>query len=340
MSRKNRSHNRTRRAAWCVALLVIVGIAGCAHAAKETAKEASQTAAQTGVQATVSAMSDPRTRKAIGELLNDPEIQASARELAANVSQGAVMGLTQEEQMARIEEFSRRYVTALSSALVEGLGPNLSREAAAIAAASTDAAMRAVLSDRHRAEMEGLSAAMARAGARAMAEGIRDDIGPAVRDVLARDVGPGLGGMLNDGQLSRALERTSDRVTRAVVLGARQAVPTSASSLTFLGLSLNVVGLMLIASALGFFVAIGLLVWSLRLRRQLRREHEEAQRSEASVLLLARAIKATEHKPWSPELQETLRETARDDDAGEYVRETLRKHKELRLGGIDQGVGH
>jgi hypothetical protein len=61
---------------------------------------------------------------------------------------------------------------------------------------------------------------------------------------------------------------------------------------------------------------------------------------EAGIVLLAKAIKATEDKPWSPELQETLRETVRDEDASEYVRETLRKHKDLRLGRADHSVEH
>jgi hypothetical protein len=320
-----------------ILFLIAAGMtAGCAT----TAKEASKAAAQTTVQTTLNELNDPHTRQLLAEVMNTPELQAAARNLAANVTQGAVDGLTQEEQLARIQEFSQNYVVALSSALAQGLHHDLSREIASLAAVSTDAAFRAALSGPHRADMEALSAAVTRAASQAMATGIREDIGPALREVLARDVGPGLGSMLDD-NLNGAIARTSRHISHAVLLGVNDAVPaTSGPKIAALGLTLNAIGLLLFLSGLGLVLAIGLLVWGLRLRSRLRREHIEIERRDAGVLLLARAIKATENKPWAPELQETLRETVRDDEASDVLRETLRKHKELRLGGIEHGARH
>ena len=317
-------------------LIITYGAAGCAHAAKQASKEA----AQTTVLTTLRELNDPRTRELLAEVLNMPEVQAAARNLAANATQGAVAGLTQEEQLARIQEFSQSYIAALSSALAQALHRDLSREMASLAALTTDAAVRAALSDRHRADMEALSAAVTRAASQAMATGIREDIGPAIRQVLARDIGPGLGGML-DANLNGALARTSRHISRGVLFGVHDAVPaTRAPAIAAFGLTLDVFGVVLLLSGLGVLLAIGLLIWALRLRSRLRREHTEAERREAGVVLLARAIKATENKPWASELQETLRETARDDEASDFLRETLRKHKELRLGGMEHGAHH
>jgi hypothetical protein len=137
--------------------------------------------------------------------------------------------------------------------------------------------------------------------------------------------------MLNDGTLDAALDRTARSVSRAASIGVQDAVPTGGPSVLFL--------IFLVAAGFCIVAAIALLIWSLRLRSRLREEHAEMERREAGIVLLAKAIKATEDKPWSPELQETLRETVRDEDASEYVRETLRKHKELRLGHAEH-IGH
>src|SRR4051812_3706248 len=108
-----------------ILFLIAAGMtAGCAA----TAKEASKEAAQTTVQTTLNELNDPHNRQLLAEVMNTPELQAAARNLAANVTQGAVDGLTQEEQLARIQEFSQNYVVALSSALAQGLHHDLSRE--------------------------------------------------------------------------------------------------------------------------------------------------------------------------------------------------------------------
>lgn len=301
---------------------------GCAH----EAEQASAAAATSGVEASANELRDPRTRQAISELLRSPELQAATRDLAANVTEGAVNGLTQEQQAERIQEFSRQYVLTLSSALAEALGRDLPRESAAVAAAFTDAALRSAMSSQHRAEMEALSGAIGRAASQAIAQGIREDVGPALREVLAHDVGPGLGGMLNDSTLDAALDRTARSLSRQVSIGVQDAVPSGGPSVLFM--------IFLVAAGFCIVAAIALLIWSLRLRSRLREEHLEMERREAGIVLLAKAIKNTEDKPWSPELQETLRETVRDEDASEYVRETLRKHKELRLGHADHSIGH
>src|SRR5436190_598635 len=92
---------KTPRGANCQAALMIAVMVGCAH----TAKEASAAAAQSGVEASVSELGDPRTRQALGELLRSPEVQSATRDLAASVTEGAVNGLTQEQQAERIQEF-------------------------------------------------------------------------------------------------------------------------------------------------------------------------------------------------------------------------------------------
>lgn len=74
--------------------------------------------------------------------------------------------------------------------------------------------------------------------------------------------------------------------------------------------------------------ACGSLAW---LGSRARRFRTEGQRREDALPMLARVIKSTESSAWSSELLERIREAAREDTAGNALREVLHRHGDLRL---------
>jgi hypothetical protein len=300
----------------CVASALGCGVLhGCGAIAGQTARTATEGAAE----GTLDQLEDERTRRVLAEFVRSPEVRAATHEFSAQLARGALAGLTEEQQAERFAEYL-----------------------ALLTARSTGAALDAALADDSRRQIQALSAAVARATGRAMAASLREDLGPALRGVLADDIGPGLSALLSE-ELNQAVSRTAHEVARGALLGAQEAAPLPpAPTIALLGLNLDLFGIMLVFAVLLSLLAIGLLVWALRLRKRLRIGAVEAERTEASTILLARAIKATEGKPWAPELHATLRETVRDDEAAEALRRVLRKHKELRLAAsdIERGTSH
>lgn len=172
---------------------------------------------------------------------------------------------------------------------------------------------------------------------RSIAEGIEQDIGPAVRETIRTDVSRGIVEGLDE-DVNEALGRTARTISREVVLGSREALAQireeqprggvlgRAERTAKIGLGV----FQLIAIVLGITTLVLFALFLRSLFRE-RRARKVAEGREAALLLLASVIKVAEGRPWAGELRDLLREEMRDQPGAEYIRDLLREHPSLRI---------
>jgi hypothetical protein len=298
--------------------LILGTLGGCAGSVRQAAKAAAPAAVESAIDET----QDPNTRNDIARILGDPAIRAAASELSSAVLEGALLGLTEEEQQARlaqvVDRMVSRFGTSFARSLQRDIGPMLS----ATLADAVDASLERALDAHAEERLQALAAAVTRGAMQAFesssteAAGSRagaTTLGPLAREI-SRQAAFGFQDAVRETQ-------TRDRAARG-----EGAVLAAMGQLSDVALALPLLLLVGVPLALG---ALGLaLVWALfRLRAQRRQSHER----EAAALVLARAIKGTENLAWSDELREHLDRVTRDADGGESLRQLLREHAELRL---------
>ncbi|MBX3188361.1 MAG: hypothetical protein KF819_15190 [Labilithrix sp.] len=163
-----------------------------------TVRSASAGAAEAATQAAVVTLEDPETRARVGAVLASPEMQRAMRELSAEVSQGVIDGLTDEERDARVQrlvatitaatmrsaagQISDTLAPAIRKAIVEEMGPGLGD---ALKAPAFKAAMAELSYDVARAAVMGSNEALAE-----LAEKQRRDEGGAPLGTIGAFVAP------------------------------------------------------------------------------------------------------------------------------------------------------
>jgi hypothetical protein len=257
---------------------------------------------------------------------------------AAEGALGSVLDEMAEEE--RREQLAEVAASPEMQEAVEDLTRAVARAAVAGMAEELDAVLTEDLDEQARARMEPLVGGLTEAMLVAFADNMRAEVGPAMRQVLARDVGAGMAEAL-DGPLGHALARTARNVGRELTVGTGEGVATLAdadappsvpalAALTQGGMSLLHVGaailallVLLLASLLGYLIV------------RTRHARAEAHAREESLLVLLTAIKGAQGQPWAPELRALLGRELRDQQGAERLRELLRRHPELRLLGDD-----
>jgi hypothetical protein len=317
-----RSNRRTLTAGRFCALTCLVTLlgAGCAGTVKQAAKDAAPAA----LEGAVDEAQDPETRNNIAQILADPQIRAATADMAEAVIDGALRGVTDQEQSARLERVTNLFVTQVGSALATSLQRDIGPALASTFANAVEGSLAGALDGDTEERLQALAVAVSRGTLHGVGESMLDMNGqpsPALSYVMgqfARDITREAAFGFQDA-VTLSVQRDADGHTRGDVL----ATVGRLSDLLRLGPILLVGGLLLLL-ALG---AAGLLwaLLSLRRQRRLSRAHEDA------ALALARAIKATENAAWSDELRAHLARATDDDAGGEQLRRLLRDHAELKL---------
>ncbi|MCY1061318.1 hypothetical protein [Nannocystis sp. SCPEA4] len=166
-----------------------------------------RTAVPAAIDETLNSLEDPQVRKRIDGLLDLPEVQKAARELAEQVAAGAFDGLTDEQRVAKVKQLSEDYVGALTKAVGDGLREDVSPAVVDTTKRAVEQAIASALSPSTRQGAAAMAEALTRRTVTTLSESVRDDLGPATQAVLERNLGPGMQRVIED-NLGPALRTT------------------------------------------------------------------------------------------------------------------------------------
>lgn len=315
-----------------VGLGLLFGLSGLASAGcAETAKQAARSAAPAAAEGTLDAARKPDNRQDIATIIGDPQIREASKALAGSVADGVFDALTDEERTAALERLSARLVEHLGPALAKTTMRDLRPAMSAVIAESVDQTMARLLSDENRERAGSVVAEIAQSAVRGMSEQIGNDVARlgATPDgtaeaanlslLLARNAGRGVALGIQDAVSETTLRREQGQKRPGEILAL-------AGQAADLGVGLAAaMALALIGGAIALCAILAWLGWRARNFRR------ESERREDALLMLARVIKSTENAAWAQELHERIRDAARDDTAGNTLREVLHRHGNLRL---------
>lgn len=287
----------------------------CAHGTEKLVSSG----VQGGVAGGLEAMSDPLNKEMLVRLLQDEDIKRAAHDLVAALTGGALDGLTDEQRQAKIREASDAYIRTIAAAAGEALSTDISP---AVTRAVEDVVGGAIASalrpaNRRLAEsmVDGVTRSTVLAFTQSTAQGLRDDLGPALSKVLDQDLGPALQRVVEQ-NLGPAVRKVIEEdlqpaiqaalggedgggtgtfaraLTKQIVLGVNDGMselgispsPNNKDGLGIAGWLLIVLGVLLLLAAL-------MLVRGFLARRALA---QDRARSEAMLVDILRAIKSSE----------------------------------------------
>ncbi len=104
---------------------------GCAPAIRGTSAEAAKGATSGLTQESLAQLEDPQTRARIAAVLGTPEMQKALQELAAGLSEGVVLGLSDEALAAHVDKVAGRFADVLVTTMSKTADAATSPEAQA-----------------------------------------------------------------------------------------------------------------------------------------------------------------------------------------------------------------
>jgi hypothetical protein len=284
------------------------------------ARRVVQEGVEGGVAGTLEALNDPHNKKLLRQLLQDPDIRNAAHDLTEAVTGGALDGLTEEERMKRVRDLSDAYIRTVAAsvgkALNEDISPAVTKTVEDVVGGAVAAAMRPENKRLASSFIDGVTRSTITAFTQSTAQGLRDDLGPALNKVIAddlgpamkkvieQDLGPALSKMINDDlkpAMANALGGESNTMIGALVREiTKEAVLGANDGMAELGISLDrkdspagigIFGWTAIILAL-LVVILGILLTRTILTR--RHLEQERARSERMLLNVLRTIQYTD----------------------------------------------
>ncbi|MCY0988874.1 hypothetical protein OV203_17185 [Nannocystis sp. ILAH1] len=277
-----------------------------------------------GIDETLNTLEDPRTQKRIEGLLDLPEVQKAARDLAGQVAAGAFDGLTDDQRLAKVRQVSEDYVGALSKAVGQGLREDVSPALVDTTRQAVEQAIHAALSPATRQGAANMAEALTRRTLTTLSEGLRDELGPATQTVLERNVGPALQRVVEDNvgpalrhtiekdlapalrealtrELAPAAGKVSREVSREALLGAVDALEVVETDPQYQGFRERFWGRIddtlnkgaQVGERIAWILALIVIILGLLLARAIvvrRREQTERERSERMLLAILQEL--------------------------------------------------
>ncbi len=220
--RRKTSHAGHRRLGVALGLGLGASQLACATGAERMVRSG----VEGGLGGALEALNDPKNRELLLRLLQDPDIQKAAHDLTAAITGGAVDGLSDEARMQRIREASDAYIRTISkavgAALDEDISPAVTRGIGDVVGGTVAAALRPENARLARSFVDGVTRSTITAFMQSTAQGLRDDLGPALNKVLEQDLGPGLQRVIENNvgpALRKVVERDLQPMIEAAIGG-------------------------------------------------------------------------------------------------------------------------
>ncbi len=295
-------------------------VTSCAYNAENIVRRTTPAA----IEETLRALDDAENQKRIRSLLDDAEVQKAIADLAEAMTGGVLDGLGDEERATRLGELSERLVSRLIAATSQGIRDELSPSVQSLVEGTVSRALERALGPKTQRDAKALAAGVAREAAATMitstSRGLKDELGPALADVIDDDIGPALERLLAERlipalskgiehdigpAISRVLASTVDselntlatspavaalsrEIAKQVVIGMDEGVKEVNQ-----GLGLSEI-LAWVLAAIGLIVSIILTVLLVRRTREL---NERLARHEDALHRLGAQVPSGEHKP-------------------------------------------
>lgn len=207
---------RFRSSSWCAAL-VLVSIAGCAPAISAGTKA--------GVKGSLQALNEKENQVALSEAVTSPEVQAALADVGESLTHGLVDALEEELRGANASELATGVGDRTESVIRDSIAPGV----ADVVKRSVEASLETAASEESLEHTRSIAAAATDAAVRSMtaalADGIREDIRPALAE-LDVELAPMATRALSDEELKQALGAIAYEVSREIVLGSEGALDT------------------------------------------------------------------------------------------------------------------
>jgi hypothetical protein len=235
---------------------------------------------------------DAESRRRLLSVVEDPRVKEATREMVEQTMSGVVETLDSEpvrKQMGRI-------TTTLTDAFVDQIVTSLS-------------------SPGTQQKLMHATGAFADAAFAQAADSMRQQLGPAMRDVVQQDLAPAMRSSLDD-QMNQTLGHTAQRVAYSAVLGANEGLGDAFSS----GFGRDMrswtgTGMTLLYMALAGLGLLTLMLLSLAVMAmaRARRARSDVQRLENATLLLATAMRERHESTETTEIVELVRAALHDN---------------------------
>lgn len=311
-----------------LAFLVLPALA-CGGIAHDVARDATPGA----IEGAAEGLSDPKTQQKIVGSIDPGRIREATRKTSGGVADGVLDTFEDEQRQERMGALADRLVTRGMATLGDPektapLEAMISRVVSGSVASAIDTSMSRMLAEptqeRVREVTRTLVGDVVRSSFDAIGEGMGtpEDRKKAVGDLvheISKQATLGFQSAIDEARAKRDA-KGAEGSDGSVLVAVGDAAKQGKNIFFFVAIGLGVLTL-----ALG-----ALLAWALRRNRT--RLAELSQRDDA-LLLLMETVKSTEGQPWSNDLREAIKKTARDRDGGEHLRRILRARSDLRFGG-------
>lgn len=336
--------------------LLLVCAGGCLNGADNVTR----TIVPGALDSTVGYLEQPINQKRIASIMESPEIQKAIGDMVGGILASSVDTMTDDERMARVRDMSGKYVGSLSKAIADSLDKDLGPAAAASAEKLVAGVLASALSPKTRHDaglmVDTVTRRLITALTESGAEGLRDDLGPAIAKVLQEDLGPALEhtmrtniGPAVDDLLCDVMPSVNDAtrgLTKSALLGVSDALDDaefqaamgrfSDAMLERTNKTLNkgiaVSTIVAIALAVLAVILALLITRAFLVRRRIERERAHSERM---LLLIVQAMNTHKDKPEIVAMLKELHERESDiDDEGFLADLTARVGRDRRTAAV------
>jgi hypothetical protein len=280
----------------------MLGSVGCATTASRIAEG--------GVEGSLDALSQPESQRDAEKIATSDEIQNATEAISASVTRGILAGLTTGDDGDKLREAAGSYMDDAGPRIEQLMREDIAPGVAAIVRQSVEASLATATSEENQARTREIVAATThtavRAATAALAEGIREDLVPAIAeiDTAAMDSRP----------VQTALGGIAHEVSRQAVLGSQAGlaeVQDTAERTDEPGLLGGLADQIAIgwATMIAFVVALALtlvVLIMLVIKGRSQRRHLEADARQREDMLLTLARSLASGGRLSPEQEQAL----------------------------------
>jgi hypothetical protein len=237
-------------------------VAGCTPTLKSAARDVTQAAVPSALDSGLEKMEEQRTRDRVLALMSSPEVRQSLESIATSFTKGVTEQLDSEELAKRSADLASSIAStaarvAMDAALSEIVSPANERRMTELMSVATAAATRSAI--------------------QAMADELPRSLGPAIGEMVKRDVAPNVRGMMIDPETRSTVAAIAFEASRQAVLGSNEAMAELEHTRTKQGLLAHLSGLFSAGGTLFVVLAfvagasfVGLLIVLLQTRSKLR----------------------------------------------------------------------
>jgi hypothetical protein len=274
------------------------------------------------VEESLEALDKKENQERLGRIMNSPQMRAAMHDLTASIVVGVFDGVRQARTKGLMGS------TDVAKSVGDGINDHVAPAAAKLTYRIVDSALGASLSDKNISRVEKLATGATKAALAGVADGIEQDLGPALAVTLDRDIGPAVAQMierdimpavgrgLNSPEMQTAIHNTTNSIATGLVYGTDEALEETnvatnedgESKLKVFGgrLALGYAIALFVAFAFGTMLVV-LTVMLVRSNRRQKKQQEEAKQREQALLHLIDSIEAD-----YPEMKTDMRRLLRE----------------------------